>query len=120
MQQDPTPKQIEGAYKRMADQARYRPAAPSDGLGNITVPLASLDLDEEAKLYTRRWTEEENTGQFQVGLCDYSTRPSTIYAIEAARNLCGVSNGTALRLLKMAVSELEAQGITEDTASSFN
>ena len=119
MGENRTPQQIEDAYRRMADQGRYRPAAPSDGMGNITVPLEDLDLDAEAKEYARRWTEEENKGLFYVGVCNFSTRPSTIFAIEAARNLCGVSDGAALRLLKMAAAELEEQGVTDETTSPF-
>ncbi len=43
----------------MAREARYRPAAPSDGFGNITVPEDELDLDAEARAYAERWSREE-------------------------------------------------------------
>jgi hypothetical protein len=101
--------QIESAYDAMAKNAKYRPAAPSDGMGNITVPEEELNLTEEAVEYTRKWWKEEDDQSFHVGCCDYSTRPATIFAIEAARNMCAGVGGqtTALRLLKMAVRELE-------------
>jgi hypothetical protein len=35
--------QIAVAYRLMSERGHYRPAAPSDGFGNITVPLRQLD-----------------------------------------------------------------------------
>jgi hypothetical protein len=93
----------------MASEGRYRPAAPSDGFGNISFPLTELDLDAEAREYAERWWKEEGEGVFVVGSCDYRTPPATIFAIEAARLMCGGIDGNepALRLLKMAVQQLE-------------
>jgi hypothetical protein len=51
-------RQIAAAYRRMAAEARYRPAAPSDGLGGITVPVEQLGLDAEAIRYARNWWAE--------------------------------------------------------------
>jgi hypothetical protein len=107
---DTPAQQIADAYKRMAHEAHYRPAAPSDGLGNITVPVEKLDLDQEAQRYAGMWWHEEHGHEFFVGCCNYRTRAATIFAIEAARNLCGVADDVALRLLRMAVAELEASG----------
>lgn len=42
--------QIRNAYRRMAAEAHYRPTAPSDGMGSITVPL---DLQAEATAYAK-------------------------------------------------------------------
>lgn len=99
--------QIENAYVRMADEARYRPQAPSDGFGNITVPLEDLDLEDEARRYAERWWREEDEGDFVIGLANYSTRPAMIFALEAARCTCsGTADDVALRLLRMAVAEL--------------
>jgi hypothetical protein len=43
------------AYKCMANQARYRPQAPSDGFGNITLELPEINdltqLSKEANEY---------------------------------------------------------------------
>jgi hypothetical protein len=101
--------QIESAYEAMAAKAKYRPAAPSDGLGNIAVPIEELNLHKEAAEYARDWWKEEDNQSFHIGCCDEPTRPATIFAIEAARNMCGGIGGrqTALRLLKLAVKELE-------------
>ena len=101
--------QIESAYREMATKAKYRPAAPSDGLGNITVALEQLNLPQEASKYARQWWKDEDEMRHFTGTCNYTTRKATIFAIEAARNMCGgdLGNETALRLLKMAVSELE-------------
>lgn len=101
--------QIVAAYGRMADRARYRPAAPSDGLGNILVACAELVLEQEADRYARCWWQQEDDCTFWVGCCDYSTRPATIFALEAARCMCGgePGNPTARRLLRMALAELD-------------
>ena len=101
-------KQIESTYKAMATKGKYRPAAPSDGMGNIAVPLKDLDLQKEAVEYAKAWCKEEDAQIFDIGCCNHETRPATIFALEAARNLCGASDATALRLLKMAVAGLEA------------
>src|ERR1039458_5503550 len=104
-----TRQQIESAYKAMAEKAKYRPAAPSDGMGNVSVPLKDLKLSKEAAAYAQEWWKEEDEQSFDIGCCDQETRPATIFAIEAARNMCAGVDGqaTALRLLKMAVADLK-------------
>jgi hypothetical protein len=77
-------------------EAKYRPAAPSDGFGNITVPIQELDIDAEAAEYAENWWAEEDELMFAVGCCNFSTRPATIYAIEAARLMCGGDLGKRL------------------------
>jgi hypothetical protein len=103
-------KQIESAYRTMAEEGRYRPAAPSDGLGNLAVPVEELDLQAESAQYAEEWWAEEDSQSFDIGCCNHDTRPATIFAIEAARNLCAGTSGNAaaLRLLKLAVKDLEA------------
>lgn len=106
----PAHEQIRQAYKTMAEEARYRPAAPSDGMGNLTVPVESLDLEAEATKYAERWEAEEHVHSFWIGVCDYPTRPATIYAIEAARLMCGGS-GTeeaVIALLNLAIANVQA------------
>lgn len=99
-------RQIRAAYRRMVALG-YRPAAPSDGIGNITVPLDELDLDAEAEAYARDWWEQEDDYQFVIGCCNHPTRPATILAVEAARLLCsGFADDLALTLLVQAVDEL--------------
>jgi hypothetical protein len=98
--------QLLGAYLKMAEEAQYRPAAPSDGFGNITVPLEELDLDAEARKYAARWWAEEDEMTFWLGCCDYKSRPATVYAVEAARCMNGGDQTTAKRLLQLAVDSL--------------
>jgi hypothetical protein len=102
--------QIEATYRTMA-RTGYRPAAPSDGFGNITVPEEELDLDSEATDYAQQWWAAEDDLRFDIGCCNYETRPATIYAIEAARLMCSGNYGDpfALKLLHLAVEELEAR-----------
>jgi len=107
--QENTLDQIAETYQEMAEVAHYRPAAPSDGFGNVTVPTEELNLSKEAASYAESWDQEEDTQTFFIGSCNYATRPATIYAIEAARNLCGAQDDVALELLKMAVKSLETQ-----------
>lgn len=98
--------QIDEAYRRMADEAHYRPSAPSDGFGNIPFPKAELDLEAEVRDYARRWWGEEQALDFFIGCCDFPTRPATIYAVEAARLMCGANPETAATLLRMALEDL--------------
>ncbi len=106
---DRVSKQIKDAYRQMAERAHYRPAAPSDGMGNVTVAAEALNLEAEAEAYAQGWQQTEETHAFWVGCCNYPTRPATIYAVEAARSMCGCGDDVALRLLRMAVTELELQ-----------
>jgi hypothetical protein len=83
-------KQVVDAYRRMATEARYRPAAPSDGMGNMVMPEAELLLDEEAATYARRWlAAEDEDGAFDVGTPDVEARPALVFTVEAARLTAG-------------------------------
>jgi hypothetical protein len=101
--------QIADAYRRMVREARYRPAAPSDGLGNITMPLEELNLDAEAKRYAQHFWQEEEDTTYCIGCPGYGERPALVYAVEAARLLCAGLGGrsVARRLLEMALRELD-------------
>jgi hypothetical protein len=101
--------QISSAYRAMVIEANYRPAAPSDVLGNITVPEEELNLEKEAADYANRWWNEEESLSFYIGSCDFQTRKATIFAVEAARLMCSgtIGHPFALRLLKLAVKEVE-------------
>jgi len=100
--------QIGRAYRRMAREARYRPAAPSDGLGNITLPEEELDLDAEARAYAANWWRCEDEHTWTLGCANYEDRPTMILALEAARLCCSgaASRPFARRLLEMALEEL--------------
>lgn len=98
--------QVTDAYRKMATEVLYRPAAPSDGLGNITVPLESLDLDAEADRYACKWWEQEDS-EFVLGCAEYSLRPAMVFAVEAARMACGGDRDRMVRLLRMALDAAE-------------
>jgi hypothetical protein len=104
------PKRVKNAYKRMAKEARYRPAAPGDGMGGIYLDEVELkdaqQLDEEAASYARTFIEEEDDLRFAVGCSNWSTLHPLVYAIEAARTLCGAGDRVAFSLLKMAIGDL--------------
>lgn len=102
-------KQVEDIYRRMAEQAKYRPAAPSDGFGGLLVEDESeLDLDAEAADFAERWRDAEDSGSYHIGSCSKQDRPGFIFAIEAAKLVAGTgSNGHAARLLRMAADELD-------------
>jgi hypothetical protein len=101
--------QIADTYRRMATEARHRPAIATEEMDDVTARRDQLDLDQEAKTYARQWGQEEAGREFHVGVCQDPTRPATIFAIEAARNMCAGDDELALELLQMAVLELEAQ-----------
>lgn len=101
--------QLATTYRRMATEARYRPAAPSDGCGNI-IPSGipdQLDVHREAAEYATRWREHEGEGVYSIGCPDYLDRPALVLMVEAARMLCGGDTKVARRLLDMAGSELD-------------
>ena len=98
--------QIASAYRAMSPF--YRPAAPSDGLGHITVPDTELDIDAEIESYARDWWQWEDDCTFVIGCAHYPHRETMIYAIEAARACCFGRGGEqrALRLLKLATEAM--------------
>lgn len=99
--------QIADAYRQLAERANYRPGAPSDGHGTITVPVEELDLDREAHEYAVRWLAEERDGRFLIGCPDYSGGPLMVYLVEAARATCAVNYVLAQELVTMAQAELD-------------
>jgi hypothetical protein len=105
---------IREAYLQMAEKAKFRPEAPSDGFGNIQLEepelLDSARLAKEADAYATRFIAEENTTQFHVGVSNFTTNRALVYTIEAARLLCGGSSGDAYaqKLLEMAVEEVKS------------
>jgi hypothetical protein len=101
------------AYLAMVRCARYRPGAPSDGLGNIYLSARELRdpvrLDEEAAGYAEEFYAEEDTDTFFVGCSDFETNQAFVWTIEAARCLAAGAFGkpTALKLLEMAIAEIK-------------
>jgi hypothetical protein len=99
------------AYLAMADRARYRPAAPSDGWGNIQLTKKQIydrrRLTKEAVAYANRFIVEEDGGAFNIGVSNFRTNRALVYVIEAARCLCGGADDVAATLLKMASDEID-------------
>lgn len=96
--------QTEAAYRRMAEEVRWRPAAPID--------WSTWDYDRpfnpgEAAAYARRWLAEEDGQDYSLGCPDFNDRPALIFVVEAARCLNGMDHHRAARLLRMALGEIE-------------
>lgn len=100
--------QIIDAYATMSDEARYRPAAPSDGFGNIPVPETELDIEQEQLSYARKWWKDEDSRSYWIGCPSFQHRPAMIYTIEAARLIAGTDSERAKVLLQMAIDEIDA------------
>ena len=97
-------------YLMMA-RTGYRPAAPSDGLGNIQ--LDEERLYREAAEYAVKFNREEDGRSFRIGCSNYSTNRAYVLSVEAARLLASGSDGDqyAARLLKLAIEEIEISAI---------
>jgi hypothetical protein len=97
------------AYKMLAAPG-YRPAAPSDGHGNITAPAEELDLDAEARDYARRFDAMDESMDWVIGCTDYTFNRAFVLALEACRLMCaGTGPGPDLvpTLLRKAAQEYE-------------
>lgn len=103
------------AYKMLAELG-YRPAAPNDGFGHITVPQAELDLDQEAREYARRFAKEEDTDHFWAGCTDYTSNRAAVLALEAFRlmNAGRLQDQSIVpKLLRKAAEEYEQEWAKE-------
>jgi hypothetical protein len=94
--------QLAGTYRLMAGKGRYRPAAPSDGFGHITVPVRELSMDAEIMDYAAQWWGEEESREWHLGCPTFDLRPAMVLAVEAARACCGGDRELAARLLDLA------------------
>ena len=98
----------------MAQRSKYRPAAPSDGFGNIQMSAEDLRdpeiLDREATKYALRFLAEDDRMEYAMGCPHGDFNKAFFYAIEVARLLCGGvgAERPAIELLKMAIEEIEA------------
>jgi hypothetical protein len=99
------------AYMMMA-RAGYRPAAPSDGCGNIQLTKDECDDRErlylEAVQYAVAFNREEDTDVFHIGCSNWETNRAFVLSIEAARLSASGSDGDvyAGRLLRLAIKEI--------------
>ena len=96
------------AYLEMAYKANYRPAAPGDGFGNIALTAEQVAerprLELEALEYVRDFVKEEDEHVFNIGCSNYKTNRAFVWVIEAARELAGGADETALN--RMAIAEI--------------
>ncbi len=104
------------AYLMMAG-AQYRPAAPSDGCGNIQLTTDEYNdrerLYREAVQYAAAFNREEDQDRdFHIGCSNWETNRAFVLSIEAARLLASGSDGDeyALRLLRLAIQEITDAG----------
>jgi hypothetical protein len=102
--------QLDRAYRTMAERARYRPAAPSDGFGHINGPL---NISRESREYALSWARDEDRLVFQIGCCNYPTREATVYLVEAARALCGADDGLARDPVRLAAEALDMEAVPQ-------
>jgi hypothetical protein len=94
MLDDPTRiRRFADAYQEMAKRTNYRPAAPSDGLGNITLSKEQIAdpvrLRNESVTYATEFADEDDAMEFWVGCSNFETNRALVYAIEAARAMRG-------------------------------
>jgi hypothetical protein len=97
----------------MARAARYRPAASSDGVGNLELTARQFRdaarLAEEARAYALNFIREANTMSFVVGFPRYDTNRAFCFLIEGARLLAGGSPRRGVQMLKLALAELRTE-----------
>jgi len=107
MNQTPEHDRIREAYLKMANVAKYRPEAPSDGCLSREELADPKRLNKEASDYADRFLEAENTLDFRIGVRHWDHNRVLVYTMEAARLLCCGSGTTdfAIRLLKLALEE---------------
>jgi hypothetical protein len=106
------------AYLEMAKKLNYRPAAPGDGMGGVSLTQEQAAdqkrLLAEGALYAQRFITEEDTRKFWIGVSHWPHNRALVYTIQAARTLCsGNYNGweweVAAGLLEMAREEVLAE-----------
>jgi hypothetical protein len=101
------------AYLAMSERARYRPAAPSDGMGHIQLEAGELGdrarLDREADRYAVGFVREDDATEYPIGCPDFAFNKAFCWVIEAARLLCSPAPVEARKLLRMAVEEINSE-----------
>jgi hypothetical protein len=70
---------------RMLAELGYRPAAPSDGFGNVTVAEAEMDLEREARAYAEAFAAEDDAMVWDAGCTHWEFAPCAVLALEAFR-----------------------------------
>jgi hypothetical protein len=100
------------AYIRMANDARVRMAAPSDGLGNVQLSEAELEdpqvLRDEALRYAERMYECDEKTSYDIAGCVHGEWALALaYTFEATKLMCAGGNSRPIeQLLQMAIDEI--------------
>jgi hypothetical protein len=94
---------LKPVYKAMAREATYYSAWVQPP-PNPT----PAELDAEAAWFARDFADREETWKRSIGLRNGGGRAG-IYAIEAARTLCAVRPGLAVKLLRLALKDARRQ-----------
>ena len=100
-------RQIMEVYRRMAEELNYRPEAPSDGMGNITVPIEECVLEDEQAAYAQHWWAEEESRRYTIGVPHYPYRPTLIASVEAAKACCSAGPEVIRETLLFALRLLD-------------
>jgi hypothetical protein len=115
MPTDPRFTRFAEAYIAMANVAKYRPQAPSDGYGHIQLSPEEFGdperLGQEAARYAVKLLKADDDLEFKISGCtNFETNRAFVYAVEAAQVMCSGIDGdaTVLRLLRMAIKEIES------------
>src|SRR5215471_17903091 len=106
------------AYRQMAERVSYRPGAPSDGFGHVTVPTPELEVSIEAREYCQHFLQEEDEDRYWVGNPDFRANRAFIWTLEALRLMCGGATWVGeesddAQIRKMAVPRLLAMAREE-------
>jgi hypothetical protein len=62
----------------------------------------------DADSFAQWFWDQENELRFDIGCPDFSDRRALVYGWLGLQRLCGVERKTAVRLLRMAIAEIEA------------
>lgn len=99
------------AYLAMVETAKYRPFAPSDGLGGIYLDEEELAdperLAKEAAEYAKEFQNTIVKRDWSLGVPNYTTNRALVYAVEAAKCMNAGMDHPAKQLLQLALREVE-------------
>ena len=99
--------QIAETYQRMTDIG-FHPSIEAGWNGSVDEDL--LNPEKEVNSYIEGWVPDEEKMSYWAGCPDFDDRPALIFVIEAARQLNAVERGMAVKLLRMAIDDIEARG----------
>jgi hypothetical protein len=105
--------QIAEYAKQEARRVELAAKAKASGCGGIYLSSEELNneaiLEREAGDYAKGFYKQDEEMNYPIGCSNFDTNRAFVFTIEAARVLCGGSEGdeTAIRLLRLAVAGIE-------------